>query len=140
MDYPDVTKVIQVGMTSREQYIHRLGRTARAGKEGSGLLIVAPFEVPAMESELSDMPLVRIEHPTYTSAEGESRFNRILSVQRSLEDEAAHAWQAWLGFYKGLLKKLRWDTSTLVNVSREVATSMGLSELPAIQAKTLGKM
>jgi superfamily II DNA/RNA helicase len=32
MDYPDVTLVIQVGVTSREQYIHRLGRTARAGK------------------------------------------------------------------------------------------------------------
>ena len=29
MDYPDVTKVIQIGWTSREQYIHRLGRTAR---------------------------------------------------------------------------------------------------------------
>lgn len=32
MDYPDVTLVVQVGMTSREQYVHRLGRTARAGK------------------------------------------------------------------------------------------------------------
>jgi ATP-dependent RNA helicase MSS116 len=33
LDYPDVTSVIQVGMPSdRAQYIHRLGRTARAGK------------------------------------------------------------------------------------------------------------
>ena len=45
VDYPDVTQVIQVGMPeSREQYIHRLGRTARAGKEGSGLLVLFPFE------------------------------------------------------------------------------------------------
>jgi len=32
MDYPDVTFVLQVGLTDRSQYIHRLGRTARAGK------------------------------------------------------------------------------------------------------------
>lgn len=29
MDYPDVTFVLQVGLTEREQYIHRLGRTVR---------------------------------------------------------------------------------------------------------------
>jgi hypothetical protein len=34
----------EVGMTTKEQYIHRLGRTARAGKSGSGLLVVADFE------------------------------------------------------------------------------------------------
>jgi ATP-dependent RNA helicase MSS116 len=27
MDYPDITFVLQVGLTEREQYIHRLGRT-----------------------------------------------------------------------------------------------------------------
>ena len=32
MDYPGVTFVLQVGLTEREQYIHRLGRTARAGE------------------------------------------------------------------------------------------------------------
>ena len=33
MDYPNVTFVIQVGLTDKEQYIHRLGRAARTGKE-----------------------------------------------------------------------------------------------------------
>ena len=38
MDYPDVTKVVQVGLPSdKAQYIHRLGRTARAGKGGNGV-------------------------------------------------------------------------------------------------------
>jgi ATP-dependent RNA helicase MSS116 len=45
VDYPDVTLVLQVGQpSSREQYIHRLGRTARAGKAGQGVLLLAPFE------------------------------------------------------------------------------------------------
>ncbi|CAJ0765984.1 24419_t:CDS:2, partial [Entrophospora sp. SA101] len=35
VDYPGVTLVLQIGApSSREQYIHRLGRTGRAGKEG----------------------------------------------------------------------------------------------------------
>ena len=38
-DYPGVTAVVQVGVASgREQYVHRIGRTARAGKAGSGFL------------------------------------------------------------------------------------------------------
>ena len=37
MDYPDVTAVVQVGLPSdKAQYVHRLGRTARAGKAGGG--------------------------------------------------------------------------------------------------------
>ena len=44
LDYPDVTYVLQVGMTDRQQYIHRLGRTARAGKSGHGALMLAPYE------------------------------------------------------------------------------------------------
>jgi ATP-dependent RNA helicase MSS116 len=35
-------------MTTKEQYIHRLGRTARAGKSGAGLLLLADFEQNCM--------------------------------------------------------------------------------------------
>ena len=45
MDYPDVTFVLQVGLMDRSQYIHRLGRTARAGKDGKGGLLLADYEV-----------------------------------------------------------------------------------------------
>ena len=49
MDYPDVSAVIQVGQPAdKAQYIHRLGRTARAGKQGCGVLVLCDFEqVPA---------------------------------------------------------------------------------------------
>lgn len=58
MDYPDVSFVLQVGLTDRDQYIHRLGRTARAGKSGTGMLVLAPFEYDFMtRKELSDLPL-----------------------------------------------------------------------------------
>merc|ERR1719231_678690 len=57
MDYPDVTSVVQVGMPSdKAQYIHRLGRTARAGKAGGGHLLLADFEAGFL-SGMSDLPL-----------------------------------------------------------------------------------
>ena len=57
MDYPGITEVIQVGLTDRESYIHRLGRTARAGREGAGLLILSDFEAGALLPDLSDLPI-----------------------------------------------------------------------------------
>jgi ATP-dependent RNA helicase MSS116, mitochondrial len=45
LDYPDVSLVVQYGAPrSRNDYIHRLGRTGRAGKSGKGLLVLMPFE------------------------------------------------------------------------------------------------
>lgn len=74
LDYPDVTKVqllcvydqymqvIQVGLSSnREQYIHRLGRTARAGKAGTGLSILSQFEEPWLEKVA-----LLLSHPSLT--------------------------------------------------------------------------
>lgn len=47
----------QVGVPSdRAQYIHRLGRTARAGKEGEGILMLAPYEKYFLK-QVSDLPL-----------------------------------------------------------------------------------
>ena len=62
LDYPDVTFVLQVGLTTKEQYIHRLGRTARAGKGGKGLLLLADFEARAMASELKTLPIKVSRH------------------------------------------------------------------------------
>ncbi len=71
MDYPDVTLVLQMGLTTREQYVHRLGRTARAGKEGAGLLVCAPFELSTLQHELNDMPVKTVPIPAASTASGE---------------------------------------------------------------------
>jgi ATP-dependent RNA helicase MSS116, mitochondrial len=45
LDYPNVSLVIQMGLPSdKSQYVHRLGRTARAGKGGSGVLVLNTYE------------------------------------------------------------------------------------------------
>lgn len=60
VDYPGVTRVIQLGVpSSTEQYIHRVGRTGRAGKEGRGDLVLFPFESGFLD-QLKDIPIQRI--------------------------------------------------------------------------------
>ena len=47
VDYPDTTHIIQLGAaTDRETYVHRLGRTARAGTSGEGVLLLTEDEAP----------------------------------------------------------------------------------------------
>ncbi|KAF2704618.1 DEAD-domain-containing protein [Pleomassaria siparia CBS 279.74] len=59
MDFPDVTHVIQIGLPrERESYIHRLGRTGRAGKEGEGWILLTPFERNEVRRRLAGLPLV----------------------------------------------------------------------------------
>ena len=64
LDFPNVTHVIQIGVpvqNPRESYIHRLGRTARAGKEGEGWLFVTDIESPLAKRHLIGLPLQRDE-------------------------------------------------------------------------------
>lgn len=60
MDFPNVTHVIQVGLPpSKEQYIHRVGRTGRAGKEGEGWLLLPSVERRFVDRrDWRDLPLV----------------------------------------------------------------------------------
>ncbi|KAG9244212.1 P-loop containing nucleoside triphosphate hydrolase protein [Calycina marina] len=58
MDFPNVTHVIQIGLPpNRDQYIHRIGRTGRAGKEGEGYLFMADSDVYEARRMLRDLPL-----------------------------------------------------------------------------------
>ncbi|KAH9822335.1 P-loop containing nucleoside triphosphate hydrolase protein [Melampsora americana] len=58
VDYPGVTRVIQIGVpTSRDIYIHRVGRTGRAGKAGRGDLVLLPWEIGYVSTSLQNIPL-----------------------------------------------------------------------------------
>ena len=57
-----------------------------------------------------------------------------------LVDSAKQAWGAWLGFYNGAQKKMRWNPRQLVSVSGDFAASLGLQTLPGLPKRTLHKM
>jgi ATP-dependent RNA helicase MSS116, mitochondrial len=58
MDFPNVSHVIQISVPpDREQYIHRLGRTGRAGKSGQGWLIVTDSALSTARQTLPGLPI-----------------------------------------------------------------------------------
>lgn len=144
MDYPDVTFVVQVGLTEREQYIHRLGRTARAGKDGGGLLLVTGFEEYTMKQALPDMNLVTLGENDLDFNHSGPSISRVLSPGGlkgvNLEEPACLAYGAWLGFYNGNKRKCGFRNSeALVSAANEYARSVGLAYVPPLEAKTLDR-
>ncbi|SGY45300.1 BQ5605_C001g00271 [Microbotryum silenes-dioicae] len=155
MDFPGVTTVLQVGLPSApEQYIHRLGRTARAGASGSGVLILSPFETFFLNKrEIKALPIQ--DHPLAStelkpdSAAFRTAKTQVAAAMRTIDDDLkSQFYGATLGFYKTYLKdSFRGSAENMVATFNAFATAQdGLAfdgasgAVPGISAKTIGKM
>ncbi|RHY16718.1 hypothetical protein DYB25_005977 [Aphanomyces astaci] len=138
VDYPGVTLVIQVGLTDKEQYIHRLGRTGRAGRDGEGVLLLSPFETPFL-NELKDVPLT-VQTPPGGAPPRIAPILAQVQTKPDLRQAAEQAYQAWLGFYNSNVRRLRMDKNQLVAMAAEYSRIIGLAEVPALLKRTIGKM
>jgi ATP-dependent RNA helicase MSS116 len=149
VDYPGVTHVIQFGMPdTREQYIHRLGRTGRAGSDGKGWLVLGPFEslflqelkglnVPRNDDllRLLNDPIDMEINDLLTSATDNIRENR------KRQASARGAYQAFLGFYLGKMKRINLrNKEDLVSHANLMSSQMGLPEVPSLTKTLIAKM
>ncbi|XP_025015532.2 probable DEAD-box ATP-dependent RNA helicase 48 [Ricinus communis] len=136
MNYPDVTLVIQVGLpTDREQYIHRLGRTGREGKDGEGILLLAPWEEYFLD-ELEDLPLDKLPIPDIDPETKLKVEDSMSKIDSSVKEAAYHA---WLGYYNSI-RKIGRDKTTLVELANRFCESIGLQRPPPLFRKTALKM
>lgn len=127
IDIPGISLVLQLGLpSSLEQYIHRLGRTARAGKEGRGVLILADFEQFFLnQNDVRKLPITPLD---VARVEAESRVElndvarQVNAAMQSIDPTTrSQAYQAHLGFYKGYLKQLKWRPEKLIALTNEYA-------------------
>ncbi|KAG7393630.1 hypothetical protein PHYPSEUDO_007467 [Phytophthora pseudosyringae] len=143
VDYPDVSLVLQVGLTDRDQYIHRLGRTARAGMKGKGVLVLSEFETPLLD-KLSDLPLGPSKnHSPEMLVSSQSHTVKVMKNLKSysdLEKSAQQSYQAWLGFYNSHTKRLKLKPVELVKLAADYSRIIGLDEVPKLEKRTLKKM
>lgn len=143
MDYPDVTFVLQVGApTDRAQYLHRLGRTARAGRDGAGLLMLCDIEEYFLKY-ISDLPLEQWPHPSDVAlSQAKAQVACTLPLLHQKEPQiGGQTYKAWLGQKKSYLSKLKWSAVELVEWANYFATDvLGLPEVPALEPKTVGMM
>mmetsp|Transcript_5602 Transcript_5602/g.11526 ORF Transcript_5602/g.11526 Transcript_5602/m.11526 type:complete len:688 (+) Transcript_5602:131-2194(+) len=131
MDYPNVTTVIQYGLpNSRELYLHRLGRTARAGHSGQGLLVSLPFErissLRLRKQGLQPWPLKDAMYHESTSSS-----DIVQSAKMMASAEAAY--KAFVAYYVGN----RHDKRVVVDAAAEFADSVGLANLPSLPENLL---
>lgn len=136
MNYPDVTLVIQVGIPSdREQYIHRLGRTGRQGKEGEGILLLAPWEQFFMD-DIKDLPIEKCASPHLDPDAIVKMEDSMKKIDSSVKEAAYHA---WLGYYNSV-NEIGRDKTSLVELANQFSQSICLEKPPALFRKTALKM
>jgi len=134
MDFPLVTNVFQVGIPSdKESYIHRLGRTARAGAEGRGTFIVSEPE--------SFFPKWTLKEITFEPTPADLSAKQQVREIAERMDNHAKTYQGWLGYYKNHTKALKYDNAQLVEAANIFARDgLGAPETPALQKSTVSKM
>jgi ATP-dependent RNA helicase MSS116 len=136
MDFPSVTNVIQIGIPAdKESYIHRLGRTARAGAEGRGTFIITAAE--------SYFPKYTLKDITFKETPADlSSVEAVRQIAERLDPQVqTKAYQAWLGFYKTSAKQLGWTVERLVQEANNFALQgLGAAEIPTLYKSTVGKM
>jgi ATP-dependent RNA helicase MSS116 len=94
VDYPNVGLVIQMGMPSdRDTYIHRMGRTGRAGKDGKCILVLPPIEKPFLR-QLNDMPIEVANVPKLFEAESKQMKQIEQGILYFHEEQRAKIFQA----------------------------------------------
>jgi len=141
VDYPGVKLVIQVGVpSSREQYIHRLGRTGRAGKEGEGIIILAPFEEAFVRNEVADLPLVKQDSKTMLADADDAREIIHEAAAKLPESFINDAYMSFLGYYSSRMPLLNQPRSETLVHGDHFIRGFGVTEVPSLSPNLLAKM
>ncbi|KAG5636465.1 hypothetical protein H0H81_007945 [Sphagnurus paluster] len=143
MDFPGVTLVMQLNLpASAEQYIHRLGRTARAGNAGRGMLVLDPVEQRFLTHK-DVTPLGLVAEPSPPASAPTAEVAQALA-EKVTADTKAQAYRAWLGYYNSHLRLLGWDKGSLIQAGntylREALGWAAGQPLPEMETRLIGKM
>lgn len=102
-----------------ESYVHRIGRTGRAGKTGMATLFVTPRELDHLKSieKMTNRKITRKPVPTFAEAiEGQQR----LTIQKLLEVVEEKEFHAYKSSAEQLLEEI--DSVTLVSAALKMLT------------------
>lgn len=154
VDYPNVTHVVQVGVPSdRETFIHRSGRTGRAGRKGLNLLLLTPAEEPFLHDDLHGLPLEPNErfHRAMKRPLDCRLENMRMHVQMKMRDgqssllkeNVQDVYEALLGYYTSRIR--RWSKGAswqdqVVQLATEYCRQAGLSEMPNLNARLANQL
>lgn len=144
MDFPNVDLVVQVGLpTNGEQYVHRVGRTARAGNDGRAIILLTQAETFFINTN-RHLPIKPHPQTNTINADASSCAGAVTQAMHGIDEEKKQrAYSSFIGFFagSGLLKHLRLDKPGLVQLANELAMKgMECPEPPPMDRKVIGKM
>ena len=144
---------MQLGLPSNpEQYIHRLGRTARAGAVGRGILVLSQEETFFLSKDSrTGIGALPIQPLSASSTPPRPTSETVQQVQTQLQpilaavsdEEKGQVYRSWMGYYNTYLRRMGWNKEDLVREAGLLAISgFGWtdSKPPPMEPKTIGKM
>lgn len=142
MDFPDVSLVVQLGLPSdADAYTHRVGRTARAGKDGRAVILLTEAESFYLKVN-PQFPIQPYPASSKIRELVDSTDLPIVKALLSADPEAKQkAYSAYLGFMKTFMNKMKLNPAGLVQMANQFALEgMLCDEVPKLEKKTVGKM
>ncbi|KAI8358225.1 P-loop containing nucleoside triphosphate hydrolase protein [Mortierella sp. GBAus27b] len=142
VDYPDVSLVVQVGIpSSKEQYIHRVGRTGRAGKTGEGVLMMTPMEESFL-NQMTDLPLTPNESYNIEEILKDEKLMDRVDASRREQDSVMleEAFTAYLGYYVGRMDILTCRKRDIVDSAGNYVMALGAEQPPHVSENFLAKI
>ena len=143
---------MQLGLPANpEQYIHRLGRTARAGAIGRGILVLSQEESFFLEKSKFGIGALPIHPLSASSTPPVPTLETIQQVHTQLQpilaavpdERKGQAYRGWMGYYNTFLRRMGWKKEDLVREAGLLAVSgFGWTDSnpPPIDPKTVGMM
>ena len=140
VDYPGVSLVVQAGTPdNREQFVHRSGRTGRAGTAGEAILLVEDWEFALASDMLGDVQgLVDVDAAPFLDAVADDSQK---AMNRVAPDVRRKAYVGWLGHTNARCKVLGWSKQELVDRANAMAREdYLLRETPSLTPRAVGFM
>jgi len=133
VDYPGVTSVIQLGFTTKSEFVQRRGRTGRAGKTGSNHLLIDGLEAEKVKRELKDFGDI-----TYIDDFKSTEPYSLLSDRK----HAFASFKGWVGALVSRRKAMGISMEEAIDLSRRFALenrdAIGVDNIERVIKKKLG--
>ncbi|EGD73370.1 DEAD-box ATP-dependent RNA helicase 26 [Salpingoeca rosetta] len=156
IDYPGVSLVVQVGLpSSREQYVHRVGRTGRGGSKGVAVMLTTPQEGTFVKSELKGLPIEQQSMHDIVSANGLVDASNTAAVDAMIDESRAFiakrydqlrkydpergsdTYLSFLGHYRGMLSTMKMSPQQLVDFGNAYATDALMLPTPPVLSQSI---
>ncbi|KAH8356156.1 hypothetical protein KR200_002444, partial [Drosophila serrata] len=149
IDVPDIKLVLQyTPPQTTADFVHRVGRTARAGRKGRAVLFLAPSEAQYVRHlekkririQQGDMyaylqTLLPKDEEARTVQEAASnlqhKFQSLLEDDKELHDKSCKAFVSWMKFYSTFPKELKPIFNVRIAHMGHFAKSFALKEAPS---------